>query len=426
MEFTGYEGHLPQFPPYVNKTGEFRNDVLAVTDGQGGIITEWGEVFKYHNFDELREIMFTDTLLEEDTTKQGKALLLIYDGDLATIDIFDEFISNSGFQLRPGEDTPTGGACRILITKQNTVDSIKFYVKDQKRVGPRVASLVMAEKWSLGSRNAYQQEPSYIFENMRSLFQYVGYGTSASPTSLGLTILRQSFWEQFGRKWLQNRHRGLPNAVDSVIRRRAVTSLVSTPGKGKSIEQGEEIDIKGAYPDAARSLPAGSVYRFFYRPHLKTYIKKTISEMESRGYKYWYAEHICTIHKSLAMGLFPVKMDENRKARRLNTGTRPSAYYMPVLPGRYEHVWMDYDMAKECEEKGVEVEVCAGYGWMEMTHDLNYFVDKMALLRDEAPTEYIRGRMKEIANQTLGGLGMSDKIRYFAKPLDELFTSSEV
>jgi hypothetical protein len=404
--------YTPSFPMYVTTTGEFRDDTIAWTDGEGSIVTEDGVFLTYNNFEEFRAHMFTEQIYAEG--KRSKALLMLYDGEFEDMDIYEEIVENceqlldrdpeSGIPFKDIE-LRKGASTIFANTKTLKMQYIKFHRPGGAATkGARMTHLIQAETWALQNK-----EPEFMFENLRRTFDYFGYGTSASQIALGMTILRQCWYELYGKDWWFQRVKGVPNGIAYAMRQHPIPPYVVTHGQGSVFEKGYSLDIKGAFPSAMgdnRGMPDGP--SFHLRAHHEPY---SIENLQSRNFLHWIGMHRCEIVSPLPVGLFPIKVKDGPNIKSTLSRGKGNDWHWPTSPGVYES-WMSNEMAEVCAKYGVQVGLLWGWGWKKSRIDYALFIEKMQRFRDEAPIPYIEARAKDIVNKVIGGLAMEPTMRF--------------
>jgi hypothetical protein len=403
--------YTPSFPTFVNTSGEYRDDTIAWSDGEGNIFTEDGVQLTYSDLDQFRAHMFTEQSYADG--KRAKSLLVLYDGEFEDMDIYEEMVERCDQiddQIRPDHpvkevEVRKGAVTIFANTKTLKMQYIKFHRPGGASAkGARMTSLVQAEAWAL-----HNKPPEYCFDNLRTAFDYFKHGSAASQLALGTTILKQCWYELYGKEWWFQRVKGVPAGIAYTMRQHPIPPFVATPGQGQVFEKGHSLDIKGAFPSAMcdeRGMPDGPC--FHLKAHHEPY---SVENLLGRKFLHWQGMHRCEITSPLPVGLFPIKVDERPKVTSTLSRGKGNEWHWPTRPGVYES-WMTEEMAMVAAKYGVKVGLLWGWGWKKSRNDYKLFFEKMQAFRNEAPTPYIEARAKDIVNKVIGGLAMEPTIRF--------------
>jgi hypothetical protein len=244
--------------------------------------------------------------------------------------------------------------------------------------GPRSTTrwIVQSDAWG-------HTAPSLaMLEELSAVLARARVGTPTTPGALGITLLKESWREQFGDAWPAHRHQRPPEGVCLWLSETCTGARADFDPShaGTLIPTLHTIDRKNAYGAAFQEVPSGPSTRF-YGGHTGSFAT-------------YYATVTCRLRSALAYGLFPV--------RTAATGSAETVY--PTQPGDYQtHLWKEE--IEFLQARGIDITLAGGEGWREMTTDTASFVATMEQLRDAAPPA-LAVYFKRALVAAIGRLGM--------------------
>ena len=222
-----------------------------------------------------------------------------------------------------------------------------------------------------------------FLRNMRNMYTYVGVGTQTTPGALGSATMRQSWKQFYGLEWLNHRHlRPSGGCIQDLRRHNTGGRIDALESVGKSFELLFELDRKNSYATEFAEQPTGKCVAFM--------------QGETFGLRKWFAHCTVTVRDPLLLGPFPMHYKDEE-------GLDLVSY--PTLPGVYD-TWLWNDEVALCRSEGCDIEVLDGWGWAEITHDTQTWVEQMEKLRDEAPDEFTANIIKLATVAAIGRHGM--------------------
>lgn len=342
------------FPAYIEK--DWKSRTLAFYDGHD-IVTETGEPYVIHNFEQLLTTIFEHNLL---------TFML----DVPTFRYLDKVI-----------DMPGSNCC---CTEQGKPIGIRF-----KGARNTARWIINAGSWGYdGSGSALKW-----LKLMRRVYNRAGVGTPSTPGSLGSAIFRKSFQEQYGENWRDHRHRRPPGPYAEKIRSE------SSGARSEVFQLNVQFDI--AYENDQHNGYGAALSQF--QPSGKTY---RVRGEAVRHYPMYFVECSVEIKEPLLYGVFPIREKEGRN-------THP---VFPREPGLYR-AWLWKEEIDLARLEGLAVSIKSGYAWREVTDDFAPMVAELARLRDEASDEE-SGYFKLALVAFTGTLGMPTE-RYHLVSGDE-------
>lgn len=268
-------------------------------------------------------------------------------------------------------------------TKEGRVVSMFFR-------GPRNTTrwIVSCKSWG------YQACSPLMLEELRATYDYCGVGTPNTAGSLGLKLMREAWKRQYGlpqydelgecvdRGWKAHRHQRPNKLACRTIQEKSSGARSETLDTEADHPLAYEIDEKNGYAAAfiKEGQPTGQCFRIVAGP--------------SPSMLKWFVRCTITIHKPLMLGPFPVRLQD-----------RP---FYPTQPGTYEG-WLWNNEIKLARMSGCTVVEHEGYGWKEVTRDMNCWVQLMSWLRDNAPSKAVEQHVKLAIVAGIGRFNMADE-----------------
>jgi len=336
------EGGTPVlFPAYIEKA--FKDRTLAYFEGDH-LITETGDIHLCPDFS-----TFLCTTFEHN--------LLVFLLSVPTFPFLEQAIAF------PGN--------KVLCTEEG------------KPIGIRLLGARRSTRWVVSAASWGAETLSLEWlQLLREVYDQAGVGVQSTPGSLGMALFRKSFEELHGEQWREKRLRRPPGPFAEKIRYESSGARSEVFQLNVQFDIAYENDQHNGYGAAlAQFQPAGKTYR--------------VRGAAVRHYAFYFVECEVTIHNTLDLGVFPVRVSEGRNRH-------------PVFPrdvGMYR-TWLWNTEIKLAEREGCHIKILSGYGWKEATSDFQPFVQHIATLRDQAPPE-IRPYFKLALVAMVGRLGMS-------------------
>jgi hypothetical protein len=238
-------------------------------------------------------------------------------------------------------------------------------------------------------------------QELRKFFSHVGTGDYRGPGGVGKEILyRQWEWEE--REQAPTDEALPPRVVlrslePELMPIRQAQVAIKRHAHGGRVQDWaptelagvEKTDMSNAYAEHARRLPGGP--SCILAPQRGPYLNDTPYECAT-----WFARCTVTIACTLCLGPFAVRIAGKRKGGSLE---------WPTAPGTYE-CWLWREEAADVVAAGGSVLVHRGYYWRRWCERPAGWVDRMAWLREHAPSETVAHWVKQAIVQTIGQWGV--------------------
>jgi hypothetical protein len=275
---------------------------------------------------------------------------------------------------------------RVLVTAENGIAAIRI---QNRRDGRKVGWVVPVSAW-LPQKHV---EPEDI-RRLRACFELCDVGVAATPSSLGIALMR--------RHW-QGKPLHRPNVwLHELLRKTAIGGRSDTLQQGKRLPLAIGEDMSAAYPWAAQRIPGGTACGFTGTPPVwaQTYYQDVVLLLPDDG------------HTGLSLGPVP---------QRTAHGTEYPTYG-PVSG------WLWREEIEAAMAAGaLVVERGQGYAWRQLAPHLQRWAEEIYRLRQEGAADGVADLIKAVSVSAIGRFGM-DRLSRTLEPYDgkgELYTDPE-
>lgn len=327
-----------------------REKMLAVVDQAAGLLLlETGRAIAY------TPDTFVSLVIEHN--------LLCFISSLASFKLLPDFVEHG----------------KVIISKEQ----LPIYMSRRGRHVKHAGCAVVVESSVWG----YAYATLTMLHHLRALFDHCFVGVHPTPGALGYALYCQCQYEHYGKEWRQHRHiRSAAGASEFLEEHKRGARIETFVDAFEEFDEIDELDISSAYLDWYRVQPCGKSIYFMFGD---------VDEFQ------WYeANCTVTLYEEFSYGLVGSKHINDEEFDEMVFIRFPGDYRMVL--GKLE-----VDLLREA---GCDVEVEDGYGWYEITRDPEYFVERMELLRNTAPTPPVRTLVKKVGLAAIGRDGMSQEI----------------
>jgi hypothetical protein len=250
-------------------------------------------------------------------------------------------------------------------------------------------------RWVVSSKSwGYQFVSSDMLAEIRATFTHCQVGTANTAGALGQKLMREAWKREYGlpqyeagecinEGWKGHRHQRPNKMACDCLQAHQTGARSDTFDTINEFDIAFEIDRKNAYAAAFLEQPTGHCFRITSGPSpamLKYFVRCTIE-----------------IKERLVLGPFPIRIKDGKNDRPV----------YPTQPGIYE-TWGWNDEVTLARSKGCMVVCHEGYGWYEVSRDMECWVRLMSWLRETAPTREVEQHIKHAIVAGIGRFGMGD------------------
>lgn len=245
---------------------------------RNNVIDEDGVVLRVHNFDDLCNCLFDDSILcfVNDFTDGG------------TFPWLEEFVVH--------EKT------KVLCDRWGKVLAIRVGGK-----GNKTRWIIQGKSWDS------EVSPEFL-RNMFDMYTYVGVGMYPTPSSLGNALMKYIYTKENLK-----RQTCISLAAEDYLHKYSFGGIINSPGMGMHYDELAKIDMASAYLSKWMFHPVDSAVVFGYG--------------HCDSFKTYFAECEIEVHNELALGPFPV-----RKERNIVYPTLPGRYVSHLWNEQVEDV----------------------------------------------------------------------------------------
>lgn len=185
---------------------------------------------------------------------------------------------------------------------------------------------------------------------LTNVYQECNIGVYGTPGALGKGLMFDTW-----TRHMFSRYTAPNQTACNYLKEHSFGGRCETPGKGQTFPVAIELDMSSAYLAHSFPLPVGTSLPF--------------TDGHTERFKTWFAEVQITIHQELALGPFPMRL-EHRKEKIV----------YPTLPGTYvSYLWKE--QVQDCLEAGCTVQVINGFGWKDITGDMEQYAKEAYQLK---------------------------------------------
>lgn len=331
-------GRTPMYPQFFEK--KYPNRRLFLVEGQRMYAEDWG-VYPVNTFEEIVRVLFA---------KNGLAFVYTLEDPV-----------HFPYLMQALHDK----TAEIMCTQDGHPLAIRIERKSQARW------IVPVSSWD----KRFDED---FLPNMRAMYDYFRM-VKPTPGSLGQALIRRQFFVECLAQ------QTACNAIASnFLRLHGVGGRCDVYHVGETFETLLELDASSAYLAHAQWEPGGTPH-LFHNGHSSTYAT-------------YFAECEVTIHETLPLGPFPVRVSTGRAGYRI---------VYPILPGRYRaFLWKEQVQASR--DAGCTVIVKEGVGWDYLTNCLQSWCRYMYHSRIDLAGTPLEQDTKKIAVSALGHFGMNN------------------